>query len=315
MKLLPLVVLSLFLGNACKKAPEEAETKTEPPVSVEANVAKEVAMAEVATAEEAKPKLSSATITRPFFYSVQGPDGQSGHLLGTMHLGIDAKKELPAIVWEAAASAHSLTIETDVADVSLAKGLMLPAGQNLKDVLGQETWALLVEKLGEPMANMLLPMKPAGAAAAIVMKSVPMTMPMDLVFLIKAKAADQEIHYLEEPAFQLAMLEKVMTVDTIREMLVNPDASDMTKMLITYRTGDDAALLKEMHDTTALGEDGEEKLEAILYERNANWIPKLEKLFASKGAFVAVGAAHLVGPRSVVDLLTAKGYVITRLPE
>ncbi len=308
MKLLPLMFLGLLLGTSCKKVPEEIGAET--PVKMAEDVAENVAKP-----EEAKPEPASATIAKPFFYSVQGPDGQSGHLLGTMHLGIDAKKELPEIVWEAAASAQALAIETDIADASLAKGLMLPAGQNLKDVLGQETWVLLVEKLGEPMANMLLPMKPAGAAAAIVMKSVPMTMPMDLLFLTKAKAAKQAIHYLEEPAFQLAMLEKVMTVETVREMLTNPEASDMTKLLVTYREGDDEALLKEMHDTTALGEDGEEKLEAILYERNANWIPKLEELFAGKRAFVAVGAAHLVGPRSVVDLLEAKGYVIKRLAE
>ena len=89
----------------------------------------------------------------------------------------------------------------------------------------------------------------------------------------------------------------------------------MKTMLATYRNGDDAALIKEMQDTSSLGENGEngeEKMEALLFKRNENWIPKLEELFATKGAFVAVGAAHLIGPRSVVDMLTAKGYTITR---
>jgi len=50
----------------------------------------------------------------------------------------------------------------------------------------------------------------------------------------------------------------------------------------------------------------------MVYSRNASWIPQLDDLFTTGGAFVAVGAAHLRGPRGVVELLRAKGYTITR---
>jgi uncharacterized protein len=49
----------------------------------------------------------------------------------------------------------------------------------------------------------------------------------------------------------------------------------------------------------------------LLVERNKNWLPKLEALFARKGAaFVVVGAAHLVGPDGLVAMLKAKGYTV-----
>lgn len=264
----------------------------------------------------AKPARSGpAVIEHPFFYSVEGPNGESGSLLGTMHMGINAAQELPQAVWDALDDASSLTVEADITDVKVAMGLMLPAGENLRDLLGDETWALLVAKLGQGTANMLLPMKPAAAASAIAIHGIKMTIPMDLAVVAKAQAAKKPVHFLEDAAFQLAMLDKVMTVETVKEMLTNPEAVTMQNMLDTYRAGDAEALVKIMQDDTSLGENAEEKMEALLYTRNENWIQSLEKRFAGKNAFIAVGAAHLVGPRSVVELLKAKGYTIHRLGE
>ena len=53
--------------------------------------------------------------------------------------------------------------------------------------------------------------------------------------------------------------------------------------------------------------------EKLVYARNDDWIPKLEKLFATGGVFVAVGADHLSGPRGVIALLAARGFKVTRV--
>ena len=48
---------------------------------------------------------------------------------------------------------------------------------------------------------------------------------------------------------------------------------------------------------------------AILTKRNRNWIPRIEALLDTPGVkFVTVGAAHLFGPDSVVNMLRDKGY-------
>ena len=316
--LLAMSILVSLSSVGCKK--ESADKTEAAPAAVEvtpspAEAAKPDQSADEPELPTGNDEPSAAIIAKPFFYTVKGPEGQAGYLLGTMHMGVDAAKELPTAVWDALAASKSLTIEADITDVKIAMGLMLPKGQNLKDVLGEETWALLVEKLGEPTAKMLLPMKPAAAAATLAVKGLPMTVPMDLALLNQARESDKTLTYLEDAAFQLAMLDKVMNADTVREMLTNPEATDMKTMLATYRSGDEKALLREMENTTSLGENGAEKLEALLFDRNSNWIPMLEELFATKGAFVAVGAAHLIGPRSVVDLLTKKGYTIERFGE
>lgn len=50
---------------------------------------------------------------------------------------------------------------------------------------------------------------------------------------------------------------------------------------------------------------------AILVQRNRNWIPRIEALLDDPGQkFVAVGAAHLFGPDSVIKMLRDKGYEV-----
>jgi len=52
----------------------------------------------------------------------------------------------------------------------------------------------------------------------------------------------------------------------------------------------------------------------LLLDRNANWVPKIEKLLAdNEQDVIVVGAAHLAGPGSVLDLLAKAGYTVTRV--
>jgi uncharacterized protein YbaP (TraB family) len=51
----------------------------------------------------------------------------------------------------------------------------------------------------------------------------------------------------------------------------------------------------------------------LLTRRNKNWMPQLTKLFASDNTtMVVVGAAHLIGPDNVLDMLKKEGYTITQ---
>ncbi len=57
----------------------------------------------------------------------------------------------------------------------------------------------------------------------------------------------------------------------------------------------------------------DEVLEALLYQRNRDWVPVIEAQ-AGDRLVVAVGAAHLPGERGLLALLAAEGYVITEAP-
>jgi hypothetical protein len=54
-----------------------------------------------------------------------------------------------------------------------------------------------------------------------------------------------------------------------------------------------------------------ELYDRLLVERNANWVESVETCVKQKtSCFVVVGAAHLVGPDSLVEMLQKKGYKV-----
>jgi len=53
---------------------------------------------------------------------------------------------------------------------------------------------------------------------------------------------------------------------------------------------------------------------ALIINRNANWVDRLSGWLKGKGTyFVAVGAAHLAGPDSVLKMLEKRGFKATRI--
>lgn len=102
-------------------------------------------------------------------------------------------------------------------------------------------------------------------------------------------------------------MEKLLakTLDEIKEM---PTVID--KLIAAWHRGDEGELDKIMNEEM---EEGKVR-ELLLTERNANWIPEIEKAIrGSSNVMFLVGAAHLVGKDSVIDLLRKKGYQVKQV--
>ena len=87
--------------------------------------------------------------------------------------------------------------------------------------------------------------------------------------------------------------------------------SSFADMVELWRTGDLERISGEMETGMA----GQEALaEAILYERNAQWAAELDVLMREETGvfFVAVGAGHLGGDKSVIAMLAERGYQAER---
>ena len=52
-------------------------------------------------------------------------------------------------------------------------------------------------------------------------------------------------------------------------------------------------------------------MEKLLFTRNANWVPLIEKAITQNHIFIAVGAGHLGGEKGVINLLRKAGYNVT----
>ena len=82
-------------------------------------------------------------------------------------------------------------------------------------------------------------------------------------------------------------------------------------MLSAWARGDVEAIGKTFNEDLAASP---ELREALLRRRNANWKGWIQRRMTSPGSvFVAVGAGHLAGPESVVELLKKDGYRVRRI--
>ena len=82
-------------------------------------------------------------------------------------------------------------------------------------------------------------------------------------------------------------------------------------MLTAWSRGDVEGIARTFnHDLSA----SPDLQEALIKRRNANWSHWIEQRMAQPGAvFIAVGAGHLAGRDSVVDLLKRDGYAVRRV--
>ncbi|HMG55858.1 MAG TPA: TraB/GumN family protein [Kofleriaceae bacterium] len=257
-------------------------------------------------------------LDRPLLWSAD-KDGRTTYLFGTMHAGIDAEARLPAIVWRALDAAPAFAMETDL-DRAAPAGP--PPTGSLREALGPAYWEKLEAALGTAGAREVEYLRPMIAASLLSLRGLPRTPQMDRALAERAAAEHKRVVFLEPVSRQLALLARWIDVKALRLLLDELPASEQRSqaMLAAYVDGDERRILaindRERaaalrHGYTAAEYDRE--MDDLLYGRNASWIAPIEQLHAAGGGFVAVGALHLVGPRSVLDLLAQRGFRVTRV--
>ena len=97
-----------------------------------------------------------------------------------------------------------------------------------------------------------------------------------------------------------------MTVDESAEL-----DEELADMLAAWRTGNTAALAAMLEEESQTFPDLYRRL---TIERNRSWVQQIDRMLESRDDYlVVVGAMHLVGPESVVDLLRRRGHRVTQL--
>jgi uncharacterized protein YbaP (TraB family) len=260
------------------------------------------------------------TLRRPLFWSVEKA-GHTTYFLGTMHTGIDADAQLPAMVWSKLDGATAFAMEADLDDPAAA-AMLKPTAASLRDALGDVYWKKLEDAIGATMARAVEHMPPLVPAAELSLRGLPPTVEMDKALSTRAARAHKQLLYLEPASRQLEILGKWMDLRALKIQLDELPASERrTRALLdAYLAGDERRIVELsdgeraealQHGYTAAEYDQE--MNELLYDRNAAWLDALEQLHARGGGFVAVGAMHLLGGRSVLELLARKGYQITRI--
>ena len=249
------------------------------------------------------------------------------YLFGTVHVlpeGID---------WYDATIADALTgsdilvteIPMDAASeaamqqLTMTKG-MLPAGTTLRSLLDPEqtvTYEAALAKLGAPAAA-FDPFKPwlAGLTLSILpLMQQGYTPGAGVEKVLLSKVGDKPQGALETAEFQLGIFDGMPQDAQVTFMMEAAEGMDdvkpmLDRMVVEWAEGDADELAKIMNE----GMDDPAVAEALLYSRNANWAEWIETRLDTPGTvFIAVGAGHLAGARSVQDYLAEKGITVNRV--
>ena len=257
------------------------------------------------------------SVKAPYFYKVE-KDGQVSYLLGTRHVGV-ALAKFPAVVLERLHAANRVVFEIAPNDRSRVR----PPKIDLQSAVGPTLWMHFRELVGTSAASSVTRASPSRALLQMLMMYEDLGAMLEQQ--LQAEVADKiPMTGLETAAFQdglieqlldLRLLDAAIAVTKTRKELADESRDDLDK----YCTGaDDNPGLDPMLRTALLAsgytpDDLAHMEDELVFARNADWIPKLETIFATSGAFVAVGADHLKGNRGVVALLAARGYTVTRV--
>lgn len=271
---------------------------------------------------------AGAETAGPAFWKVEG--GQEDlWLFGTFHLLPTGTNWRRAKINRSLAAADRLVLEAPIDQVgpNALLGLMEKYGlygrnKTLWDVLNAEDAIqvrLFAAKLGLP-AIVLQSMRPWLAYVSLTQRyalaqGLRPDQGVDLQLAREGRSSGQKILYFETVEQQLAMLSSPSEAEqiailrvTLDQLNAMPDA--FTQLFNAWIDGD----VDTLADLIAEGrEQAPGFWHALFTQRNKTWVEAIHNFLKDdKSYFIAVGAGHLVGDGSVVDLLRAKGYRVKR---
>jgi uncharacterized protein YbaP (TraB family) len=267
-----------------------------------------------------------------FLWKATGKGGLGGvvYLAGSVHMLSQDYYPLNAAVESAFKDSDLLVEEVDLNEMlapasqmqTLMRG-MLPAGQSLDKLLTPATLAL-VNKFTAGLGVAAQPLKlfkPWMLAIAIegleLQKSgFDPNLGLDKHFFDLAQSQGKTVQGLETVEYQISRFDEMgmeqqdrFLGDTLKEL--DTEKASVSRLADAWKSGDAPAVekivLADLKSDAAM-------YQRLLVDRNRNWLPTLEALFSRRGhAFVVVGAAHLVGPDGLLQMLKAKGYTVEQL--
>ena len=249
------------------------------------------------------------------------------YLLGSIHVLRPETYPLDPAIEKAYASSERIIFETDIAamqDPAMQTKMlelgMYPTEQNLFDNIARDTRQQLEKKisaLGLPPEafSRFKPWFVALTLATLELQRLGYDPQygIDVYFFDKARRGDKKIGFLEPPEYQIDLLGNMTNKDqddflkqTLKDLeLIGELAGDLVK---NWKFGNADKLHELLHRSF---KDYPNLNDRLLIQRNLKWVKEVEDAMRqNKNVLFVVGAGHLVGPESVVDLLRKNGHEV-----
>jgi uncharacterized protein YbaP (TraB family) len=242
------------------------------------------------------------------------------YLFGTIHLICPADFSLSDSLKSAILKTEQLALEIDMDDpammMTMMKSMNMREGNELKKLVSDSEYNKLNQfykdsvGMGIAMFEKAKPFVLMGPLFNAVLACQPQSYETSLMELAKKQQAEViGIEALEE---QMAIFDSIPYKDQAK-MIVTlidnlPKARKEFKDLVTLYKSQNIDELYKLTMKSEFGMEGNQDI--MLFDRNKKWIPRIEKIVSDKPTFLAVGAAHLGGPKGVIALLRKQGYKV-----
>ena len=286
----------------------------------------------VLAAEEAASAKVPVEERKGSVWSVSDGDN-TVYLAGSVHLLREEDYPISPVYDQAYADSESIVMEVDMAEMMSPQGMMQmqqlgmfgPDDQlsnHLSEELIKRIEAYLEkDQMGKMMVLALPRMKPGmvllsiSSVEAMRMNARP-DLGLEMVYYQKAAKDGKEVTGLETLEYQMTRFEGISDEEMEKMLSSTMDeaenmADTLGKLIASWHRGEETEIDEIINEEF---EDDSKFRQLLLTERNANWVPEVEKAIkGSENVMFLVGAAHLVGKGSVVDLLRKKGYEVKKV--
>jgi uncharacterized protein len=270
---------------------------------------------------------SAQAPAKTFLWTVTAPAAPPSYLLGSVHVLTPEYYPLSPRIEQAFSGSKVLIEEADLDEITnpatvmgLLSKALLTGGQTLDQVIAADLHGKVMErvdKVGLPRVA-IQRMKPWLVAMTLTQPALEAAgfkaeYGVDKHFFDRAKKNGMSRRALETVAFQFQRLDELTASQ--QEALLRSAIDDLdiqtanVKSLADAWSRGDTKTIEELLLTSMT--ESPELYQRLLVERNASWVAPVEDCFKQQtSCFVVVGAAHLVGPDSLVAMLQKKGYKV-----
>ncbi len=265
---------------------------------------------------------SGVSVMRTLLFEIGGKGlTKPSYILGTVHIICEDQFFFTNSYTKALKDCEQVCLEIDMDDPDFTmkslKLMILPENKKLKDFFKEKEYIKLKKYMQEQQTldiEMFATFKPLLLLSMLLERNYicEKTTSYEKKIIGMALEQKKEVVGLETVESQVAIFDNLpdSTVSSIIMEYVNDpeEQKKQTNQLIeAYLRKDLGALEKMIREEP----DMKKNIDAFLYNRNKNWIEKMETLSKQKSTFYAVGAGHLGGEQGVLALLQKKGYTIT----
>ncbi|TNE81092.1 MAG: TraB/GumN family protein [Bacteroidetes bacterium] len=263
-----------------------------------------------------------ADTAKTLLYRVSGNGLKTpSYLYGTIHAICQDDLQLHDSIFSVLPQCKSLVLETnsdDLEPMEMIRLSFMKGDTSLKMLLSEaklkEIETFFKKELNMPM-NGEARFKPIliGTMAMTVLVDCPMSQiaSVENVLSIEAKKYKLKTQYLESPEFQLNVLDSIPYMEQAEQLYHMIDHIDDSKKAFAELTLAYQNMDLQLIDSLMLNDiQGLAKEPSILQNRNYAWVAKLKGMMAKEACFFAVGAGHLAGEESIIQLLRKEGYAV-----